>query len=207
MEGNLRAPCKSFAASAVLLNLLSCGGSVEPKDDSGLDPANPEEICDDQIDNDQDGQTDCDDSDCASAFECTWPDEFQHTAGVYFDASSAAELLGYDDCEIVADAVLKNDDISACTICDRSYTGALTYSSDDCDMIEDDRPDSVTYGLIFLSETERVYYGAETDGPGWAEVGRATLGPDGAYTITTEENVDVEGFDAGDLTVELIFRD
>ena len=198
------------AACAMLSILLSCGETVETKPDDdtgGGSQATPETSCDDLVDNDNDGLVDCEDDDCAAEFHCSWPDAFDHDVSIFFDASSTAEFLGYDDCEILANAVLSNDDPNACPTCDRSYTGALTYPSDTCDMIEDERPGSVTYGLVFLSETERVFYGAEAKGKAWAEIGSATVGPDGSYTMTTEENVEVEGFDAGDLTLVLSFTD
>jgi hypothetical protein len=59
---------KLFAViSSSLLVLSSCSGP----DDSLGDP----EICDDDVDNDQDGNTDCEDDDCASEGSCLPTDE------------------------------------------------------------------------------------------------------------------------------------
>jgi hypothetical protein len=202
---------RTFTGIAMLSILFSCGETVETKpanDDTGTEPqVTSEAICDDLIDNDNDGLVDCEDVDCAEEFHCTWPDDVDHDISIFFDASSIAELLGYDDCEILADSVLSSDEINACPTCDRSYTGALHYPTDTCTVLEKDRPESITYGLIFLSETERAFYGAEAKGKSWVEIGSATAAPNGAYTLTTEENVDVDGFDAGDVTIVLTFTD
>ena len=49
-------------------SFVGCGGG-----DGGSNGTNAEEICGDSIDNDEDGQIDCDDTECSNLFECKNP--------------------------------------------------------------------------------------------------------------------------------------
>jgi hypothetical protein len=190
---------------------LSCGDSVNigpSADDTGEMPPpdpDPETICDDGLDNDNDGLFDCDDDDCAEVFHCTWPDEIENDVSIQFDASSIAEIFGYDDCAIQTNSALANDTVSACPTCDRSYTGALVYTADSCPADAFDRPTSVTYGVNFLSDTERVFLGEEE--AAWVELATVSASKDGAYRYSTVQPVEVDGIDAGDVTIVLVFTD
>ena len=64
-----------------VVSFAACGGG-----DGGGGGNSAEEICGDGLDNDEDGQTDCDDAECANLFECKNP---PLDAGPAVDAGAA----------------------------------------------------------------------------------------------------------------------
>jgi len=174
-------------------------------DDDATTPPPPESECQDGLDNDSDGLTDCEDPDCAAVVECTWPTALQHSGSFDYEASLLAELGGYDDCVTQFTAPLVQELVEAmeCPTCDRTFTGPMSYPSDNCPAGDEPRPTSVSYGLVFFNALQWEVFVQDAQQV-WSSVGFAgQAGED--YTLTRTDEVDVDGTDAGDLTTTLTF--
>ena len=188
-----------------------CGGDAPggaDADTADTDPggepdeeAEPETACDDQEDDDGDGATDCDDSDCTSLELCTWPTALDFETLIAFDGNALAGLAGYEDCTVHVTAALERDRAESCPGCDRVFAGPFTFVSDDCPE-EFERPDAGGYGIDFRGgETWEVF--GRVDGE-WTSLGITT---DDAGTMRIEETapVEFEGVEAGELTTRFAF--
>ncbi|MCO4769644.1 MAG: hypothetical protein KDA24_06395 [Deltaproteobacteria bacterium] len=207
-----------------LLGLIGCpttGGrsgddddltSVDDDDSSGDDdddattPPPPETECSDGIDNDMDGDTDCDDSDCAAVEYCTWPFSLSHSGSFDYDASIAAQIGGYDDCrtDFTASLEFETDTAEQCPTCNRTFTGAMSYPFDDCPAGDEPRPTSVTYGFVFFNALQWQVYVEDADGI-WTLVGDAFDDGTGTFVHNRTDEVIVEEVDGGDLETTLSF--
>jgi hypothetical protein len=178
-------------------------------DDETPTPPPPETDCEDGLDNDEDGVSDCDDSDCAAVWRCTWPHSVQHTASLHYDANALAELAGYDDCDTQISSPMSDAGANpACPACDRTFTGLFTYTLDTCPTDPDNpRPTSGAYGLVFVDTASRTVFGQD-DAGSWVNLGVATdASGSGTYTLVRTDPVEVESFDAGTLQTTLTFTD
>ena len=103
-----------------------------PSDPSPVDPI--VEICGDGIDNDNDGQKDCDDSECANLFACKNPDL---DAGAVLDAGPVIDtgLIVVVDAGAAADATTSGPSTD---------TGPTPTSETDCADNEDNDDDLLT---------------------------------------------------------------
>ncbi|TNE86852.1 MAG: hypothetical protein EP330_19775 [Deltaproteobacteria bacterium] len=184
--------------------LFGCAGSADDlvAQDSG---AEVELACDDQIDDDADGLTDCDDSDCADVAPCTWPTSLNMDATLFFDANSLAKLGGYDDCTTHFTSTLQMQSDNDCAECDRIYLGNFTYVSDDCPQDPNNpRPTSGEYGMVFGSETSWTAFFVNQGT--WTQMGAAN--DDGsAYVFTSTDTVDYQGTEVGSLTTTFRFSE
>lgn len=174
---------------ALLGSLAACGdkdddsGSSSSTTDSGstdtTDVPDPETACDDGVDNDSDGATDCDDSDCADAFECSYPDAIAHTTVVEFDGYQVECDLGIwgthdeqiDDCVTRFTVPLTEATTGdLCPACDRTYSGPITYEQDSClALIGGDRPTEGWFGFVFIDENTRELWSRDEIGGGWVK--------------------------------------
>jgi len=166
--------------------------------------ADPEVDCQDGQDNDNDGLTDCADSDCETEFVCTWPSQMQHMAKFEFISSGAWP----GDCETRFESLLvKTNQGDICTQCDRTFEGQYQYSVNTCaDILElggVDLPEEGMSGIVFLSENEREIFTRNTEGI-WEAVGTAVL-DSGVGHYILERQDDVESF--GVLRTSMTFTD
>ncbi len=131
------------------------GGSTTPTSESD---------CEDGIDEDEDGATDCEDSDCADHWRCNLPDALQYSTVVDFRGNTIeCEWVGIeydvdiDDCYSAGGGTLTQIDTEqACPKCDRTYKGPLNWPQDSCsDFLETPMPADATFGFVFISETQR----------------------------------------------------
>ena len=178
-------------------------------DDDATTPPPPETACEDALDNDGDGLTDCDDDDCAAVWRCTWPTELDHNGSFAYAASWQAELGGYEDCDTVFTAALDEelDPSKQCATCDRTFSGPMVYTMDTCPPGDDPRPDAVSYGLDFVTTTQREVFSSDGLG-GWNSVGLANAAAVGSpFSLSRTDGFEVEGVDAGDITTTLSFTD
>ena len=160
--------------------------------DDTTDPPEPETVCDDGVDNDSDGATDCEDSDCAEATWCQWPASMAHEGAYDFDAQNNVECIirGFpvdidvSDCitRYTAELTPVTDAAEACPTCDRTYYGTLTYSENTCAAALPalELPTDAYFGFIFTTDTE------------WQLVGK---GPSGDWDAAVELTVSGDGFE------------
>lgn len=206
----------------VLLALAAaaCGGSSVADSGSGTPtgttgttttpPPPPEDICDDGIDNDEDGLFDCEDADCDDFAPCTWPTVLQHDAIIGYAASSLAKLAGIDDCTTVYTSSLVADDAGAptpCADCDRHFAGDFTYQPDDCaSEIVEARPVSGWFGFRFTSDAAwEVHVYLTGDKPGWDLFGTASNDGLGTFSVVRVDALEYNGTDLGELTSNFAF--
>jgi hypothetical protein len=150
------------------------GGAGDAGSGDGGTPT--EGDCTDGVDDDDDGKADCLDPDCAEVFECTWPDALDHTSRFQFDGNTIeCQVWGVDvdydvpDCTTALTASLTElTGAQACQSCDRSYSGAFTYTQDTCsELLGTTLPQSGAFGFVFVSETQRELWGQDEAGQ-WA---------------------------------------
>ncbi len=165
----------------------------------------PETECDDGLDDDADGLTDCDDDDCAGVLSCDWPTSLSHSATIAYEASWLAELSGYNSCAVSFNGTLNTvRDDGVCGACDRTFEGAVTYTDTSCSDNPGELPTTLRYGIVFTSENAWAIW--STDGVSWGESGTAT-GGGGTYTLSRSDPIEVDGNDAGDLNTTLTFTE
>ena len=177
-------------------------------DDDATTPPPPETECQDGVDNDNDGLTDCEDDDCALVLECTWPTQIDHEGSLDYEASTLAEIAGYSDCvtEFTSQLTPVTDVADECPTCNRTFTGTMTYGTDTCPA-DDPRPTEVTYGIVFFTAIQWEIFGGDDQG-NWTSIGNANASAEGQpFVLTRTDEVDVEGTDAGDLTTTLTFTE
>jgi hypothetical protein len=165
----------------------------------------PESECDDGLDDDADGLTDCDDDDCAGVVSCGWPTSLSHSATIAYDASWLAELSGYSSCAVSFNGTLdrvRGD--GQCGACDRTFEGAVSYTDTSCADNPGDLPSTVRYGIVFTSESAWAI--CSTDGTSRGESGTAT-GGGGTYTLSRSDPIVVDSNDAGDLNTTLTYTE
>lgn len=178
-------------------------------DDDATTPPPPETDCEDGLDNDEDGLTDCDDDDCAAVWRCTWPETLSHEGSFDYEPSTLAEIAGYDECITAFTVPLSEVTTAAdqCGTCDRTFSGPMTYTQDNCPMDDGPRPTSVSYGIVFFTTTQRDIY-SKDDAGAWQLVGSATATAEGEpFVLSRTDEVDVDGNDGGDITTTLSFTD
>ena len=205
---------------------IGCSGDIEETDTDQPDDTDVptvESECNDGADNDDDGAIDCDDSDCADAFECNWPDAMNHDtqmdfAGRTIECKFAGISIPYDveDCQTRFTAALTYDpNETGCTSCDRVYKGPLNWLNDSCSELLGEtgpKPEVTEYGIEFVSETERRLYVNDAT-TGWTSTVTLTLNGTSWENITEvpiEEDIDDcnNGVQyLGDLTVRVGFTD
>jgi len=209
---------------AMLLALPSCVGDIEgiansdgePLDsvDAGPPPPHedadaqipipqPESVCDDNLDNDDDTLTDCADPDCAGASNCGYPTGMVIDIDLFYDASSIAEWAGQNDCTTDLTIAVAADADTGCGTCHKSYTGPYVYGLDTCP--EAERPLEGSYSFVFTSESQREVYVLDAEGL-WALVGTAT-GSNGVFTVTRTDPVIYDGYDAGTMNTVITITD
>ena len=213
---------------ALLVGLSACGekgtdDTAGATTDSGSpDAPDPEADCDDGADNDGDGATDCDDSDCAAAFECTYPDAIGHTTAVEFDGYEVEceTWLGtfdeqIDDCATLFSiplTVATSGDL--CAECDLTFTGPITYDFDDCDELTGDstRPTEGWFGFVFIDENSRELWSQDESGA-WAYAvtmkrsGKEWTFAEGGEVVEDVDECDNSPLTLGMLTVTMTFID
>src|SRR5690606_15239759 len=128
----------------LLLAFLAC--------DEGTTVVATEQACDDALDDDDDGLTDCDDPDCDEAVECSWPEGLAVDGRFDFEPTLLGELGGATPCTIRYTSNQERERPSECADCARSFHGPFTYVTDNCPP-DTDRPTEGSYGLEFTSET------------------------------------------------------
>jgi hypothetical protein len=176
------------------------GGGDGGGGDGGGDPE-PETSCDDGVDDDLDGATDCDDSDCAEVAPCWWPATLQHQGAFDFDGYTVTcETFFGDfdedvpDCSTRYEATLVEvtDPAEACPTCDRTYYGTLTYTTDSCGDIlgSGDYPTEAYFGFVFHDADRWTLYG-EDDAGSWATGVDLTVSG-GSYSFTHLEPIYVD---------------
>ncbi|MEZ4320552.1 MAG: hypothetical protein R3F61_23930 [Myxococcota bacterium] len=187
--------------------LAACSGSgVDTSDDTDVvddtdTPVVPmeETACDDQIDDDQDGAVDCNDSDCFDEELCSWPVAVGFQTDVHFDANFLAELGGYSDCDVVTTSTLQRDRNQSCAGCDRVYCGTFAYPTDTCPQDANvQRPTDGCFGFSFDASTSWTMYGTNPQTSAWELVG--TLTGTGPLTLSGSAPLDYEGTEVGTLT-------
>ena len=180
--------------------------SAAGDDDDATTPPPPETDCSDGVDNDMDGAIDCDDEDCDSVQYCQWPFTLSHEGEFDYDASSIAELGGYEDCRTEFTAQLAIEEVASeqCPTCDRTFTGGMSYPFDDCPAGDEPRPTSVSYGLVFFNALQWDVYVEDAEGT-WTLVGSAFDDGNGIFVHQRTDEVIVDGVDGGDLQTTLSF--
>ncbi len=212
-----------------LFVLLACTGTSVPTDRNPVDDTSviddtddlpePEQICDDGLDNDEDGLADCDDSDCESTNYCQWPFTLQHSSifdfkGRTIECKWNGIPVDYDvpDCRTALSSTMSMTTEDACPQCNRTFYGPFTYSEDSCEeLVGGDRPSEGRYGLIF-AENKWVLFTQDETGQ-WQEAVDLVADENGGYSWqeTDEVRADVEDCGngeqyLGDLTAKLIFQ-
>lgn len=188
------------------------GGSTGPTSESD---------CEDGVDEDSDGVTDCEDPDCASFWACDLPDAVDyHTFFEFRGNTIECEWIGIeydvdiDDCSTEASGRLNMlEGPQACPDCDRSYSGPITYGTDTCsELLGVAQAPDASFGLVFLAEDQRELWAPDEAGA-WFPLVTLTR-QDKLWTNTTSEDIwaDPEDCDNGDqnlgnLTVTVDFRD
>jgi hypothetical protein len=166
----------------------------------------PESECEDGLDNDEDGLADCEDEDCGEVFYCTWPGAVEHSVILSYEASTLATWAGYRDCEGAMTAVLATTETGACDICDRTFEGTVQLTHDTCPADFGERPATVSYGVVFTSQTERTFYGPTEEG--WIVIGSDTdVDGLGVFEFSLNEHIDYEGYNGGELYTTFTFVD
>lgn len=188
------------------------GGTTEEPD--------PETECDDGLDNDEDGATDCDDTDCAEFEPCTWPTSMAHTGIWDFAANADAECetfignfdIDINSCLVDYSATLTEvtDSANQCPTCDRTFYGTFTYNTDTCSgALGFTPPTDAYFGFIFDSDSEWRLVGRSDTGEWEAEVAVPVAGGQGTFSTTEAINVEDDRCDntifAGDLTISWTF--
>lgn len=197
-------------------------GGTDGGSDDGTSGPTTEQDCENGADEDGDGDIDCADADCADAWNCNLPDAMQYRGLIDFRGNTIeCEAFGIefdydvDDCQTDASGRLTRiQDARACTECDRTYYGSLSYAVDSCsDMLETDPVPDALFGFVFLSETERELYSQDpTDGT-WYFIETITR-TKGEWRISGSDAVwaDPDDCDNGDqnlgtLTITTSFKD
>lgn len=183
--------------------------SVGDDDDETPTPPPPETECEDGTDNDDDGETDCADTDCAEVFRCTWPTTVTHQASLHYDANTLAEFAGYQDCDTQISSIMTDAGSNpSCPTCDRTFSGFYTYGLDTCPVDgSNPRPTGGAYGLVFVDTASRTVFGQDDAGV-WNNLGVATdASGSGTFTLTRTDPVVYESIDAGTLQTTLSFTD
>lgn len=214
----------------LLIATMACvdGGTVttdrDPADDTSpviddTDDTTPPEICDDGLDNDEDGDADCDDSDCETDNYCVWPFTLNHTSIVDFKGRTIeCKWNGFDidydvpSCRTVLTSTMTMTTDNECPDCNRTYFGNFTYTQDDC---EDGspRPTEGYYGLVF-AENKWVLFSQDESGA-WAEAVDLTPDDNGGYSyVSPYEAVNLDTDECnngsqhvGDINLTLAFED
>lgn len=218
-------------AVPMLIALLACdpaddGTTKHPHngqhgdDSADSEPQIPtnETDCEDGVDEDQDGTTDCADSDCATVFHCTWPHQIQHRTTIIFDGTTITcyGFIDYDipDCRVDFISTIAESTDGACPGCDRSFTGTVTVNENTCqDYGAINIPTSISYGVVFTSPEARTLWARDDSNGTWAEVGPLTFdGSAWLFSSTTPVSYDPDECDGGtlhvgDLTANLRFTD
>jgi hypothetical protein len=195
------------------------GGSDDGGSDDGTELP-PEAECGDGLDNDEDGSTDCADPDCAEVAPCWWPETVVHDGSFDFlgNRVTCETWIGdfdenVDDCTTRYSSTLTAmAEGTGCPVCDRTYSGTLSYSTNSCaSVIGGDYPSSAEIGLVFHSPTSWEIYGEADDGS-WTSTTLSYSG--GTHSFTTAEPIwvdtgdcDNDPLDVGTLTVTWSFRD
>jgi hypothetical protein len=183
------------------------GGDDDGSDDDGGDDdtmPSEEDICDDGIDNDGDGPTDCEDPDCDAFIPCTWPQALNHNARFVF----VAQAQWLENCETrFSSHMTLGAQIGPCPSCDQTYEGPYNYSINSCadllDMAGVDLPDYGAYGMIFVSDNQRDVWTRNTDGV-WESLGMANyVQAIGHFELERVDNMQ----NIGTLTTTLTFSD
>ena len=226
--------------SFITLMSLGCGDgeggglfSRPPKDGDNADNAcggdsdepDPETECFDGEDNDGDGKTDCEDSDCLSAYEeCSWPDVIDHRSVFDFQGRKVTcETFWGDfdedvpDCQTAFNSALGHTtDGPQCQECDRTYFGTFEYTADSCGDLYGDGsalPTEGRFGFIFVDENVWELWGIDDATGQWEKAVDLKKGSDGRYTYTApKETVEYDSGECdndplyvGDLIVEISF--
>jgi hypothetical protein len=210
--------------SAFILLFLGCNAVVDPdKPTDDSPPDDPDaEVCDNGEDDDEDGATDCDDSDCDNVAPCNWPSNLDHMTQLDFQGNTIeCKLAGFpipydvEDCLTEWTASLTHIEMHACDSCDRVYNGPITLLRDECSELignTEPIPSSMDVGMVFISETQREVWGINEAGvweksadltynaPSWVASGTAEIRED-----ISECNNGVQHL--GDLTVSVTFTD
>ena len=219
----------------IALGWLACTGTVptdgttddssvttDDTDDTDDSPPPVEQICDDGVDNDGDGLSDCEDADCEAEVHCQWPTSVEHTtvfdfAGKTIQCEVWGTVIPYeiDDCETVMTSTMTQvDDGDICEQCNRTFEGQFSYPKDECaDLVAGERPTEGRFGLVF-AENKWVLFSKNESGE-WVE--SVDLQPDGSgtYSYATTEAVEEDMQEdcktgvqhLGDLTVTLSFAE
>ncbi|GEM_PF-2320528 len=187
-------------------------GATDPTTETPATETEAQELdCEDGFDDDDDGQIDCDDSDCDGVFVCTWPASVEIFSIVEYDANSTAETFGVTDCALDLGGWLdEGGSVSMCDGCDLLYTGAVTYDMGNCPSDYITTPNPLVYGFVFIDEHTR-QVSTHEDGA-WELLGESTRGGDGTWELTTTETVlyDVPllgEVDVGTFTIRRTFTD
>lgn len=216
-----------------LISLLACDGKADDSGDvqttdSGTsdttvpDEPVPESDCEDGVDNDEDGLSDCEDADCSEAFVCSYPESISHTTSISFDGYEVEceTWLGtfdeqVDDCvtEFTIPLTVATTG-KLCSECDLTFTGAITYTEDNCDELTGDstRPTEGWFGFVFIDESTRELWSQDESGA-WAKaVTMKNSGGVWEFSEDGEISEDVDGCDnspltLGNLTVTMTFVD
>ena len=216
----------------LLIALLACTDGTPNPDDSSVaddtDPTTddtedtepqPETICDDGLDNDEDGLADCLDSDCESTNYCQWPFTLSHTSIVNFagreiECKYAGFPVDYDvpSCRTVLTSTMTVSPDKECPQCNRTFYGQFTYTEDSCEG-GGVRPTDGYYGLIF-AENKWVLF-TENDAGEWVEAVDLSADDQGGFSFTSasepvwldSEECDNGNQHVGDITLTLAFKD
>lgn len=197
-------------------------GSTDTTVPDSPDAPDPETDCEDGKDNDTDGAADCEDEDCSDAFSCSYPESISHTTRISFEGYEVAceTWLGtfeeqVDDCrtEFTIPLVVATEG-KLCSQCDLTFTGAITYTEDNCDELTGDstRPTEGWFGFVFIDESTRELWSQDESGA-WAKaVTMKNTGGKWEFSESGEVAEDIDGCDnnpltLGNLTVTMTFVD
>ena len=192
--------------------------SVDDTEDTEDTEPQPESICDDGVDNDEDGLFDCDDSDCVATNYCQWPFTIQHTFVSDFKGrtieckwNGIKVDVDVEDCRTAFTSTLTHATDDECPQCNRTFHGAFSYSEDSCPNPET-RPAEGWFGFVFPGNKWVLF--TKDEAGAWQEAVDLAKDDQGGYSFqsTTPVNLDNEECDngsqyVGDLTVKLIYTD
>ncbi|MCB9763492.1 MAG: hypothetical protein H6739_27240 [Alphaproteobacteria bacterium] len=219
-----------MATLGLLLAGTACDGDSGDKDGTTTDDTNTsttddtsdtedteppiptnETDCNDGVDEDEDGVTDCEDDDCAAEFRCTWPTSLTHRTQADFEGSRISCWFGgYDvpDCQTILSASLTEfEGEGDCDACDKTFSGPFIVDRDECSELtgsEEPPPTTAWFGFRFVSPQERVLYARDESGV-WSEAVSMSQDNEGRWTWqydeTLRDRIDECSSDTQDLGV------
>jgi len=155
-------------------------------DDDDTGTTTPEEVCDDTLDNDGDGDVDCDDSDCDDAANCTEQPDDDEVCNDNIDNDGDGNVDCDDsDCDTAAncidvdgDGFATEDDDGNVLDCDDGDASVNPNAIEVCNMVDDNCD-----GQIDNDAVDTVTYFADNDGDGYGDddngTSTACVAPDG----------------------------